>query len=824
MKNYQFSFPFIAIISFSSLLQAEVVLDGSLGASGALTGPNYAIEQGLGQTAGNNLFHSFSAFNLEQSESATFSGANNIQNIISRISGGDPSFINGKIASTINGADMFFLNPAGMVFGEHASLDLSGSFHVSSADYMTFDGDDIFYAQPLEGEVLSSSPPASFGFLDTQDKDIEISGSILHLNDGEHLSLVGGDLHIDNEADIYVPSGQINIVSIRGKGEIPIDLSNGVDANFGTVIVENGSLIEVSNSGNTPLGAGSIYIKAGQFQLKNSSGLRAGSDSDMDGGVIFISAENITISERSSIVSITEGKGDGTDIELDIGNFLFITEGGGFANNVDEDGGLAEVVGIVLHTKADGQAGNLNISANEIRLNNKASIDTASFASGDGGTISLDVKGDIRLIDDSTIFADSHGEGLGGIILIEAESMHLSKGSHIDVGSYNIGHGGEVFIALEGNLTIRHSGVFSSASQEGNAGSISIIANKLDVESGFVDVGTDGSGNGGNIFVTTTNSITLDDSKILSSTSNSGRGGNIEIKAKNLYLQNESVIDSSAVEALEIIEDGKVNDVVYAKNGTGDAGLINISVTDSLILNNESIIQTASYWDFENNEGISGNAGNIDISAGNNVNLSDFSAITSESINAGGGRLNINAGEQLYLADSWITSSVEDGVGNGGDINIDAGSYVILNISEVIAQAYQGSGGNINIKTLNHIESTDSLVDASSQLGIDGTVEIEAPSIETDSSVQVLSTRYLDTRQWQQQPCAARNGGEVSRFVVANKRGVPNMPDDMMSASIDGLAANGSSVSIQPANKPGYKPLQVATAGRHYQISCAQTL
>ena len=132
---------FSVLLLLSSLLtisQAQITLDGSLGPRGALRGPNYTISDGMGQIRGPNLFHSFGQFNLSKGESATFTGPNTIANILSRVTGGSPSSIDGTIRSQIPGANLFLLNPSGVIFGPNASLDVSGSFHVSTANVLRF--------------------------------------------------------------------------------------------------------------------------------------------------------------------------------------------------------------------------------------------------------------------------------------------------------------------------------------------------------------------------------------------------------------------------------------------------------------------------------------------------------------------------------------------------------------------------------------------------------------------------------------------------------------------------------------------------------------
>src|SRR5579871_6190205 len=112
---------------FAASPTGSVVLDGSFGTSGPLTGPNYNITSSLGKTVGNNLFQSFSQFNLVNGDVATFSGPVNIHNILARVTGNSPSSIDGTVQTSIQGANLFFINPFGVFFGSHAQVNVSGS-------------------------------------------------------------------------------------------------------------------------------------------------------------------------------------------------------------------------------------------------------------------------------------------------------------------------------------------------------------------------------------------------------------------------------------------------------------------------------------------------------------------------------------------------------------------------------------------------------------------------------------------------------------------------------------------------------------------------
>ncbi|EDN70777.1 Large exoprotein containing haemagglutination activity domain [Beggiatoa sp. PS] len=172
----------ITTLNIAAISHAEVVLDGTLGHSSALPGPDYLIGADLGQQQGANLFHSFQSFNLQSFESATFYGPNSIQNIISRVTGGNPSQIDGLLRSTIPNADLYFLNPAGVMFGPNARLDIPASLYISTADYLKLkDGGRFDVTQP-ENSLLTIAPPSAFGFLDGPIGKIEVNGSDLLVN------------------------------------------------------------------------------------------------------------------------------------------------------------------------------------------------------------------------------------------------------------------------------------------------------------------------------------------------------------------------------------------------------------------------------------------------------------------------------------------------------------------------------------------------------------------------------------------------------------------------------------------------------------------
>ena len=185
--------------------RAQIETDGTMGAAQVLAGPNFDIGAALGTQAGANLFHSFKHFNVNTGQSATFSGPASIDNVISRVTGGSLSNIDGLLASTIPGADVFLINPSGILFGPNASLDVDGSFHASTANQIRFPDAGVFDATNPGATVLSVAEPSAFGFLDSNPASITVDRADLAVPEGATLSLVGGDIAIAGEGGAISP-------------------------------------------------------------------------------------------------------------------------------------------------------------------------------------------------------------------------------------------------------------------------------------------------------------------------------------------------------------------------------------------------------------------------------------------------------------------------------------------------------------------------------------------------------------------------------------------------------------------------------------------
>src|SRR5207249_3790317 len=130
--------------------------------------------------------------------------------ILSRVTGGQRSDIDGTLRSEIPGAHLYLLNPAGVLFGPNASLDVSGSFHVSTADYLRLADGARFFARLSDTSTLSVAPPVAFGFLGPTPAAITVQGSTLQVPEGATLSMVGGEAQIVG-GTLRAPSGRIQL-------------------------------------------------------------------------------------------------------------------------------------------------------------------------------------------------------------------------------------------------------------------------------------------------------------------------------------------------------------------------------------------------------------------------------------------------------------------------------------------------------------------------------------------------------------------------------------------------------------------------------------
>jgi len=301
------------------------------------------------------------------------------------------------------------------------------------------------------------------------------------------------------------------------------------------------------------------------------------------------------------------------------------------------------------------------------------------------------------------------------------------------------------------------AGLSASSTGPGNAGSVTIQGLASPAESVLID----GAGSG-----------------IFTTTEGTGAGGDINLFAQSFTLQNRATLSAATSGSATSATGGTI-----MINAILQDGKIVPTAAQSVTLSNGASISASSTGP--------ANAGEIVINAGDQF-LSTNSVVTTEAAQASGGSITLMATDMVHLINSKITTSVQGGAETrGGDITIDP-QFVILQNSQIIAQAFQGQGGNITITAGTFLADPASVVSASSQLGVSGTVNIQSPVQNFSSSLAPLPKNFQSAAALLAQRCAARvAGGQVSTFVMAGREGLPAEPGGFLTSPPYRTSATG---------------------------------
>ena len=668
-----------------------------------------------------NLFHSFQEFNISEGRAAYFfSPSGDIQNILARVTGTNPSGIFGKLGTYGKSSpNLFLINPNGIVFGKNASLDVQGSFVGTTANGVQFGNQGIFSATNPQAAPLLTINPSVLLF-----NQIQANGGIinqsqapagknpigenvtgLRVADSKSLLLVGGNINIDG-GSIRAYGGNIELAGLAAPGNVELNIAGD---NLGLVIPENVERADVSLSNGAEVnvrsaGGGNIKIQARNVNLAGQSIVRAGIEKglgtpDSQGGDITINATGQTKLIDNSFI----------------------------ANVVQE--------------KAFGKAGDINIKSTSFALSNGAYLNAIIYGQGNGGNVNINVQGDISFgnsrPDEMNGIISEVGEGAignAGNVTINTSSLEINDGSKIQGSTTGKGNSSNIIINARNNISLDgKNGDFLSRiindvqpTGEGNAGNIQITTGTLKATNGaFISSSTSGKGNGGNISINALDNVAFDRSSYASSDvyQGLGNGGNIYIKTGSLSLTNGGNVTTNSlgqgnagnitIEAADNVNLDGLSFPFFSSlqsslltGGVGKAGNIKITTGSLFVTNGAAILS--------NTDGI-GNAGNITINAHNNVTFSGFDSRTklgsrvssSSGSNAisNGGEIRITAAN-LLLKDGGNLDTGNYGQGNGGNIFLDIGNTITLdgitnNVlpSFVTATAYNGNGGNVQIAT-----------------------------------------------------------------------------------------------------------------------------
>jgi large exoprotein involved in heme utilization and adhesion len=435
-----------------------------------------------------------------------------------------------------------------------------------------------------------------------------------------------------------------------------------------------------------------------------------------------------------------------------------------------------------------GNAGNVTVTAGALAIVNAGAISSRALgpfnnlpaATGDAGLVYVSA-GTIAIGKNGQISVSTQGSGAGGDVRITvADGMALSGGGQVTAATAGSGNGGAVQVTANGPVSLSDPGtaIVASASSTatGNAGLVIVAAPQIILARGAeIASTTAGTGAGGSVTVTTPGTLVLDGAGVANTQiaasatgSQSGPGGPVTVRAGRLTVAGGAQIASSTA-------------------GPGKGGDVNVTVASDIVLPDRGPQITAQSTG-------SGDAGSITVSAVRLL-MNNGAAISTEAdtSTASGGNITLKMRDFLYLVSSEITTSVKGETGNGGNITIDP-QLVILNHSRITAEAIEGHGGNITINAGEYIASADSIVSATSQKGISGTVEIGGPRVDVNGALVVLSSELRGLVAVQREACAARADRPISSLVEAGRGGQPQDPE----ATLPALYIAGRDVNPKP--------------------------
>lgn len=688
-----------------------------------------------GARRGANLFHSFREFNVDAGRGAYFTNPDGVENILTRITGNSRSDILGTLG-VLGSADLFFINPNGILFGKNARLDLGGSFISSSADGFAFDNGFVFSAtDPQAPPLLTVSAPIGLQYGNSNPGTLEMRADRLGVPNGQTLILAGGFIYVNN-AEFYALGGRLELAGVTAPGQIGLT-QQGPEwrLNVPDGLTRANILMENNGSANVrDAVGGSINITARNFTIAGEgSRLRAGTFPGL--GAVDAQAGDVTINATETVnfnggfilnLVLPNSIGNAGDIDI-TANRLF----------VNAEGGLS------TQTQALGQGGDIRITTNTLSVTDGGDITAITFGQGSAGNITLRVR-DTLLVDGvgdtfvsgiySSVEPDAVGEG--GNIRIIAGSLTLTDGGNVSASTFSQGNAGDITIAVRDAAVIDGvsingdvSGASSSVEPDavGKGGNIRISAGSLTLSNGAeVDVNASGRGRAGTITLNAPTLTVSGGAQILAETESTGNGGSIVVNAPE-SVNLRRVDDLSPVLSVET-------------SGAGQAGDITIN-TPSLTLAERARITATATVDATNRQGggsITLNASKLDLAG-----VVGVFAETQGETPAGTLRLNPYRNQpdlDITLTPNSQISASTSGSGQGGDLIVTAPESINITGAGRLAVETSSSGnaGNMRFTTRQlNLNNGVNISASTTGTGQAGDIEINAETVLLNEGSQV---------------------------------------------------------------------------------------
>jgi filamentous hemagglutinin family protein len=780
----------------SNLAAAQVVGDTTLpiGEQSQVSGnPNFQIDGGA--RWGGNLFHSFSQFSIPTGGSAFFNNAVDVQNILTRVTGGSISNIDGLIQA--NGtANLFLLNPNGIIFGKNASLNIGGSFVATTANAIGFSNIGFFStSNPEAPSPLLTINPSALLFNQLAAAPIQNSSTApagttlagadalgLRVPNGRSLLLVGGNISMDG-GQLNAFGGRVELGGLANGGIVGLNIDgNNLSLSFPDSVAR--SNIFLSNRGQVNVIAsdgGSIAVNAWNLEMIGQSVLVAGIDSGMgsdnsQAGNISVNATGaINLDNISEIANQVQpqAKGQGGDVNISASTLRL--EGGARINTsisgagkggslrVDaqdvqiigtSNGGFPSTLSASAAPNSTGDAGDLTIKTNTLLVRDGAQLSTTTYGAGKGGSLSVDAQ-DVQLIGESadgrfpsglSASTQLNSTGDAGNLTIKTNTL-LVRGAQVQSGTLGTGKGGSLSVDAQDVQLIGESadgrfpsGLFTSANQNstGDAGDLTIKTNTL---------------------------LVRDGAQVIAATFSAGKGGSLNIDAQDVQIIGTTA-DNRSPSGL----------IAGARNSTGDAG--NVTVKTNTLLVRDGAIVTVE------NRG-TGIAGILEVDA-NQIYLDNTGSIRANT-SGGGGNINLRSPLIVLRNGSRITTNARGSNIRGGDIRINTDNLVAVpkENSDISANSADFRGGNVTITAsgifgIEFREQVTTLSDITAtgvSSEFNGTVDLITPGIDPSRGLAQLPTEVVDASDAIAQGCRDVQG---SSFVVTGRGGLPPTPQQAL--------------------------------------------
>ncbi len=844
-----FSFVPGIIVTFSNIIapssaEAQITIDGTTDTNLTTTDNGITIDDG--DRNNGNLFHSFQEFSVPTGREAFFNNSTDVINIFSRVTGGKISYIEGLLRS--NGtANLFFINPAGIVFGANATLNVGGSFYGSTADSVLFPNDVEFaVSNPVE-PILTVNAPIGLRFRDNSGDIVNKSLANdfgLTISPRQNFALIGGNITLEGgRITSFVGTGNIELASVADNSVVDLEPDNSsftLEYNqvtdFKNITLNNDAAIRSTES--------SINLRGDIISLQNSSEIGTFIIGSQTGGNVNIQGRKLLINDNSNIVTTSFGQGNAGNINIAAFESITVRNKELFnlqnaliegAINPDEslttDELLDRTTGIVTGTQNAGNTGEINVKTSYLQLLEGGVLGGATNGSGDLASISIEATEALSIVGGGVFNNPLIGSsGNGNSVEITTKNLTISDGGLINFTTLGTGKGGDIKIVASEQINIFRTpqdslvatGIFANTSfGNATAGNIRIDTKKLSLQDGGqitsasgipTNIGIlPGGGVGGNITINASESIeasgislssnTVFPSGFSTNTSTSNSAGNININTGSVSLTNGAQISArttgqgrggiiriNAIENLEIIGIETFDTGIFSSSealSNGDAGGIRIT-TSELSIRDRGQISVSSEEQ--------GDGGTLTIAT--HFLTLDHGFITADTNFGTGANVNLEIKNNLILDnDSLISAKAFNDAIDSGNVNIN--SSIILafpskkpnNGNDIIASAPEESGGNI-------VVTADAILGIQERPAIDGngTNDIDATStfdsnLDSDNRIvdtELSTANIIEPDQVVAQACQANQNisEKTNTFAIKGKGGIPPTPNLPLNAEV----------------------------------------